>query len=103
MSATIESIQAEAAVTPTDPWRGFTGGRWQDHVDVHDFIQANVAPYIGDAAFLAGPTERTRALWARVYRDVPARSGRVAFTTWTLAPPRRSRVTLPDTSTGSRN
>ncbi|MGD0699786.1 MAG: formate C-acetyltransferase [Trebonia sp.] len=57
-------MQVEAAATPTGRWPGFTGGRWQDLVDVHDFIQANVTPYTGDAAFLAGPTERTGALWA---------------------------------------
>ena len=38
---------------------------------MRDFIQANVAPYTGDAAFLAGPTERTRALWERVTEMFP--------------------------------
>ena len=76
MTATTQSIQAEAAGTPTDPWQGFTGGRWQDDVDVHDFIQANVTPYTGDAAFLAGPTERTRALWARLSGMFPQERAR---------------------------
>ena len=35
-------------------------------VSVRDFIQRNVAPYHGDASFLAGPTEDTKALWADV-------------------------------------
>jgi formate C-acetyltransferase len=76
MSVTIESIQGGSAGAPTDPWRGFTDGRWQDHVDVHDFIQANVTPYTGDAAFLVDPTERTRALWARVTAMFPQERAR---------------------------
>ncbi|WTW40792.1 formate C-acetyltransferase [Streptomyces sp. NBC_00016] len=35
-------------------------------MDVRDFIQANYTPYEGDAAFLAGHTERTRAVWEKV-------------------------------------
>ncbi|HVQ89722.1 MAG TPA: formate C-acetyltransferase [Mycobacteriales bacterium] len=45
-------------------WAGFTSGRWCDRIDVRDFIQHNYVPYRGDASFLAGPTDRTRALWA---------------------------------------
>ncbi|WP_395243510.1 formate C-acetyltransferase [Agromyces sp. MMS24-K17] len=45
-------------------WRGFTSGPWQDGIDVRDFIQRNYTPYEGDDAFLAGPTERTTAIWA---------------------------------------
>ncbi|RKN04222.1 formate C-acetyltransferase [Streptomyces radicis] len=47
-------------------WRGFTGRHWREHVDVRDFIRANYTPYEGDAAFLAGPTARTRAVWEKV-------------------------------------
>src|SRR5688500_11128982 len=47
-------------------WRGFQGGRWRDQIDVADFIGANMRPYTGDAAFLAGPTARTTALWKRL-------------------------------------
>jgi len=47
----------------SDPWRGFGGAGWQDAIDVRGFIQANHVPYLGDAAFLAGPTPRTTALW----------------------------------------
>ena len=76
VSATIESIRTEGSGVPAGPWQGFVGGRWLDRIDVRDFIQANVTPYCGDAAFLAGPTERTRALWARLsvmFRDERAR------------------------------
>ena len=72
----MESIRTETRGIPADPWRGFAGGRWQDRIDVRDFIQANVAPYTGDAAFLVGPTVRTRALWSRLtamFRDERAR------------------------------
>jgi formate C-acetyltransferase len=65
VTATIESPQTGTGAT-AGPWPGFAGGRWLDRIDVRDFIQANVTSYGGDAAFLAGPTERTRALWARL-------------------------------------
>ena len=35
-----------------DAWEGFTGGEWQEVVDVRDFILANFTPYTGDAGFL---------------------------------------------------
>jgi formate C-acetyltransferase len=44
-------------------WRAFLPGIWQSRVNLRDFIQHNYTPYEGDGAFLAGPTERTRALW----------------------------------------
>lgn len=46
-------------------YRGFKGESWQESIDVQDFIQHNVSPYTGDAAFLAGPTGRTRTLWEK--------------------------------------
>src|SRR5512135_1559 len=49
-----------------DAWEGFAPGRWQTEIDVRGFIQRNYTPYEGDGAFLAGPTERTRTLWAKV-------------------------------------
>ncbi|MFD1485217.1 formate C-acetyltransferase [Lacticaseibacillus baoqingensis] len=45
-----------------DYWEGFNGGRWQDEVDVRDFIQNNLTQYNGDESFLAGPTEATTIL-----------------------------------------
>ena len=44
-------------------WDGFKGTKWQDDVDVRDFIQNNYEPYDGDASFLAGPTKATEQLW----------------------------------------
>ncbi len=43
-------------------WNGFTSGAWQTEINVRDFIQKNYTPYLGDASFLAGSTERTREL-----------------------------------------
>ncbi|WP_405952563.1 formate C-acetyltransferase [Streptomyces prunicolor] len=50
----------------TEAWREFAGTGWREHVDVRDFIQANYTPYEGDAGFLTGPTDRTRAVWDKV-------------------------------------
>ncbi|MEV6305941.1 formate C-acetyltransferase [Actinoplanes sp. NPDC051861] len=47
-------------------WRGFTGTTWRTGIDVSGFIHDNVRPYDGDAAFLAGPTERTTRIWQRL-------------------------------------
>jgi len=49
-----------------DCWRGFKHGAWCDTIDVRDFIVHNATPYHGDQSFLAGPTERTRAVWAKL-------------------------------------
>ncbi len=38
----------------------FKPGKWQEAIDVRDFIQTNYTPYEGDASFLVGPTERTQ-------------------------------------------
>jgi formate C-acetyltransferase len=47
-------------------WRGFTGGIWQDRIDVRDFIQKNYTPYRGEGDFLKGATPRTQALWVKL-------------------------------------
>ncbi len=41
---------------------GFVKGKWQDEINVRDFIQCNYTEYKGDSAFLCGATERTNAL-----------------------------------------
>ncbi|MFF9807997.1 formate C-acetyltransferase [Streptomyces coeruleorubidus] len=67
MTATVTA----GARTATEAWRGFAGSRWQDHIDVRDFIQANYTPYEGDSAFLVGPTERTLTVWRKVAAHFP--------------------------------
>ena len=47
-------------------WRDFKYGNWCDTIDVRDFIVRNVASYSGDEAFLAGPSSRTKAVWAKL-------------------------------------
>jgi formate C-acetyltransferase len=47
-------------------WRDFAPGRWRATIDVRDFIVANVTPYEGDEAFLAGPSKRTKAVWDKL-------------------------------------
>ncbi len=43
-------------------WNNFKTGKWQDEINVRDFIQTNYTPYEGDSSFLAGPTKRTEEL-----------------------------------------
>ena len=52
--------------TRQNAWEGFADGEWQTSINVRDFIQKNYTPYEGDASFLAGPTARTTALWAKM-------------------------------------
>jgi formate C-acetyltransferase len=47
-------------------WREFNQGSWCTTIDVRDFIIRNVAPYQGDESFLAGPSERTKAVWGKL-------------------------------------
>ena len=47
-------------------WRGFNVGKWQESIDVRNFIQENYKEYTGDDRFLAGATERTSALMKKV-------------------------------------
>ncbi|MCP9948951.1 hypothetical protein [Actinomadura madurae] len=78
-------------------WRNFHRGAWCDDVNVRDFIQQNYAPYEGDASFLAGPTERTVAVWSKVSRLFPEERRR-GSTTWTCRRRPRSPRTRPATS-----
>lgn len=47
-----------------EEWRGFTGTKWLDEVNMREFIQSNYTGYDGDAEFLANPTEATDKLGA---------------------------------------
>ncbi|MEU9580397.1 formate C-acetyltransferase [Streptomyces chilikensis] len=61
MTATVTTDARSA-----DAWREFAGSGWRERIDVRDFVQANYTPYEGDASFLTGPTDRTRAVWEKV-------------------------------------
>ena len=47
-------------------WTGFTGGVWQNEINVRDFIQKNYKEYTGDESFLAQATPRTEKVMAQV-------------------------------------
>ena len=49
-----------------EEWRGFSGTKWLDEVNMREFIQANYTGYDGDAEFLADPTEATNKLWGKL-------------------------------------
>ena len=40
----------------------FKDGLWSKEINVRDFVSNNITPYEGDASFLQGPTERTKAV-----------------------------------------
>ena len=45
------------------PEAEFASGKWNQEINVRDFIQRNYTPYEGDAKFLEGPTDATKTLW----------------------------------------
>lgn len=47
-------------------WKDFVGGKWENEVNVRDFIQKNYHPYDGDESFLAEATQNTKDLWQMV-------------------------------------
>lgn len=64
-------VQAESSVAhgvfvneqSTKAWEGFTPGDWQHEIDVRGFVLNNFTPYLGDAEFLTGPTDKTLRVW----------------------------------------
>ncbi|MFA6280568.1 MAG: formate C-acetyltransferase [Bdellovibrionales bacterium] len=57
------NVQTKDKMMPLAP---FKQARWQDQIDVRDFIQTNFTPYEDDEGFLAAPTMCTKALWQQV-------------------------------------
>jgi len=49
-----------------DSWRDFQPGDWSTSINVRDFIVRNVTSYAGDERFLAKPSQRTEAVWAKL-------------------------------------
>lgn len=47
-------------------WRSFRTGSWSNGIDVRDFIVRNATPYDGDDGFLVVPSDRTKAVWAKL-------------------------------------
>ena len=50
----------------SEAWRNFKEGRWNNEIDVRDFILRNYTEYQGDDSFLAGATDATTKLWDTV-------------------------------------
>ena len=50
----------------SEAWKDFVGGKWENEINLRDFIQKNYTPYDGDESFLAGPTQNTKDLWQMV-------------------------------------
>lgn len=65
-----------------EQWQGFKGSKWQDEVDVRDFIQNNYKPYNGDESFLEGPTESTNTLWEKLQKLQKKSVPKVAYWIW---------------------
>ncbi len=47
-------------------WNNFVAGKWENEVNVRDFIQKNYHQYEGDESFLAAATQNTKDLWNQV-------------------------------------
>src|SRR6201995_2752710 len=58
------SAAIKKEVDTGDGWRSFRPGDWQTSINVRDFIVRNVTPYAGGEDFLAGASQRTKAVWA---------------------------------------
>lgn len=50
-------------------WNGFINGRWQNEINVRDFILCNYTAYYGDESFLVPATNRTLKL-NKMYQDL---------------------------------
>lgn len=59
--STVETVKGNA-----NAWRSFSEGKWQESIDVRDFIIQNMTPYSGDESFLVEATSETQKLWDRI-------------------------------------
>ncbi len=64
MVPSVTCLIKEDQETSTLP--SFRASKWQDEVDVRDFIQTNFSSYDGDESFLVPPTACTQRLWQQV-------------------------------------
>ncbi|TCN24917.1 formate C-acetyltransferase [Mesobacillus foraminis] len=49
-----------------EQWRGFASGKWQNEIDIRDFILKNFTQYDGEESFLSSATRATDDLWKQV-------------------------------------
>lgn len=48
-----------------EEWKDFKKGKWNDEINVSNFIELNYKEYTGDETFLSEPTARTKKVWSR--------------------------------------
>ena len=46
-----------------EAYRNFKGTKWQNEININNFILENYTEYSGNESFLEGPTEATNQLW----------------------------------------
>ena len=44
-------------------WKNFKGETWKNEINVSDFIKENYTEYTGDDTFLAGISNKSKAVW----------------------------------------
>ncbi len=49
-----------------EAYKGFKGNKWQEKIDLNDFILENYTEYTGNETFLETPTEATTQLWNKL-------------------------------------
>ena len=52
-----------------EAWKEFKGGKWENEINVSNFIKANYQPYLGNEDFLTSHTEKTKKV-LKVYEDM---------------------------------
>lgn len=48
-----------------DYWNGFNKGKWNENIDVKNFIALNYTPFEGDADFLVDSSNKTKIIWEK--------------------------------------
>lgn len=48
-----------------EEWKNFKNGKWNDEINVEEFIQLNYSEYDADESFLVGPTAKTKKVWSK--------------------------------------
>ncbi len=48
-----------------EEWKNFQNGKWNEEINVEEFIQLNYSGYDEDESFLVGPTDKTKKVWSK--------------------------------------
>ena len=48
-----------------EEWKKFKNGKWNEEINVEEFIQLNYSGYDEDESFLVGPTDKTKKVWSK--------------------------------------